>query len=37
MVKQCMIKIFIGGGGGAGMVDGGVAVKDAWSGVVGGH
>ena len=30
-----MIKIFIGGGGGGGLVDGeGVAVKDAWSGVV---
>ena len=33
-----MIKIFRGGGGGGeGVVDGeGVAVKDAWSGVVGG-
>ena len=31
-----MIKIFFGGGGGEGVVDGeGVAVKDAWSGVVG--
>ena len=28
---MCMIKTFKGGGGG------GVAVKDAWSGVVGGH
>ena len=34
---MCMIKIFIGGGGGGGVVDReGVAVKDAWSGVVGG-
>ena len=32
-----MIKIFMEGGGGGGMVNGkGVAVKDAWSGVVGG-
>ena len=31
-----MIKFFFGGG--EGVVDGeGVAVKDAWSGVVGGH
>ena len=30
-----MIKVFKGGGGGEGVVDGvGVAVKDAWSGVV---